>query len=446
MKVKSILYNPIIDTLKNIVNSDDTEIYSEQAELSGKSTQFNNILGEFDSFIEELEKAKRRKGVFNGFSNIYLEIKNFIDLFPDFPNVNKEKLLFQVILRRNIADMLINSGIDLINKEIDEKLFKVSKLGKEITQTFFHIYNPSDPANCAFFFSMKDYSELEAEIDASVNPDFLYQILPSVDSANLQLGNQYVVTKIPRHDSMIADFINLLLVSKGEHFHEVYKHASPPQVLNLSKIRIAIDYRQQSDTINVLNDYNCRHELITKYLTIYQIIESFMYKIAIVKLESETGDGVFSIRDFKRLYKAIDEKEGVALKNFFEKTLVEETAPGITLTSIFQNDWATFTARITEVEVDKILKLLKITEFDCAKLRLNLNNFENYMSKLVYSVRNSIVHNTETEFHLTNFTLTIQIRELIVSFLIPMLERTIFHLVSAPNDHTWYKKKEIKKY
>ena len=78
-------------------------------------------------------------------------------------------------------------------------------------------------------------------------------------------------------------------------------------LLSLNSDRICI-------AINILNDYNYRNQLITKYLTIYQIIESFMYKIAIVKLESESRDGIFSIRNFKRLYKTIVEKESVPLR------------------------------------------------------------------------------------------------------------------------------------
>ena len=65
---------------------------------------------------------------------------------------------------------------------------------------------------------------------------------------------------------------------------------------------------------------------------------------------------------------------------------------------------------------------------------------------MVYAIRNAIVHNKETEFHLTYATLDSTICALIESFVIPCLEEICFALVGSQNDYVWYLNKELKLY
>jgi hypothetical protein len=69
-----------------------------------------------------------------------------------------------------------------------------------------------------------------------------------------------------------------------------------------------------------------------------------------------------------------------------------------------------------------------------------------YFSKIVYAIRNAIVHNKETEFHLTYASLDPTMRLLIESFLIPILEKICFSLIGSPNVDLWYQNKSLSLY
>jgi len=68
------------------------------------------------------------------------------------------------------------------------------------------------------------------------------------------------------------------------------------------------------------------------------------------------------------------------------------------------------------------------------------------LTSLVYQVRCAIVHNKETEFHLTYASLDTTMKALIESFLIPSLEDICFSLIGCRNDKVWYSKQEIMLY
>lgn len=82
-------------------------------------------------------------------------------------------------------------------------------------------------------------------------------------------------------------------------------------------------------------------------------------------------------------------------------------------------------------------------ELDEAKLRGSLE--EKYFAEITYQLRNSILHNTATEFHITHYELSKN--EIIVNFLkdfmIPILEKIILHLIITNNDLISYEKEAM---
>ena len=67
-------------------------------------------------------------------------------------------------------------------------------------------------------------------------------------------------------------------------------------------------------------------------------------------------------------------------------------------------------------------------------------------AQIIYLVRNAIVHNKETEFHLNYATLNDTIYSLIELFLMPTLEEICFGLIGKENAHIWYKNRELNLY
>ena len=72
-----------------------------------------------------------------------------------------------------------------------------------------------------------------------------------------------------------------------------------------------------------------------------------------------------------------------------------------------------------------------------------------FMGKVIYAFRNSMVHNRETEFHLTHFTLTNHpligdtARTILENFLLPTIEELVFNLIIAENTLVWYDKSKL---
>jgi hypothetical protein len=57
---------------------------------------------------------------------------------------------------------------------------------------------------------------------------------------------------------------------------------------------------------------------------------------------------------------------------------------------------------------------------------------------IVYKIRNSIVHNKDSEMHFESTNLPIGAKFILENFFIPNLEKIIYHLIINPNQIVWY--------
>ncbi len=71
------------------------------------------------------------------------------------------------------------------------------------------------------------------------------------------------------------------------------------------------------------------------------------------------------------------------------------------------------------------------------------------LAKIIYAFRNSIVHNRETEFHLTHLALnnhpgigdTAQL--ILEKFILPVIEEIVFKLIISENEIVWYESSKL---
>ena len=448
MKKYEAIYTPLIETFEYLSNSDETDIFVNSLDEKEESA-FSDLREEFEGFSINLQNILTKKEVYSEFKTVYETTEKFSILFPDFPNLKKEKLLLEIHLRRKIAEAMIVEGEYIFDEDdINQDDFIVNELTDNIKQDFFQNYNQNDPSNCGVFFSLKNYDSLIKAIDiAELNLGFWIQLIPAIRKAEILLDRQYSITKQstpPLETSLISNFIKLLIVAKGENFHEVYNYTARPLMVNYEKISVNVDYTQQHETIYILNEYNCRHELLTKYLTAYQIIENFMYKTIIVNLEQNLGGRFFSIRDFANLYKRVSENEIAVITDFFKGIFRENIQAGATFQIYWLGKWNQLTADIPQNEIDNILVMLGLkTTFITVN---SAGTFATSIAHIVYKMRNSIVHNKETEFHLTNLSLTNETKLFIDLYLLPLLESLVFMLICEKNTHVWYANQQIKLY
>jgi len=230
-----------------------------------------------------------------------------------------------------------------------------------------------------------------------------------------------------------------MLLAGGKTTHATRDYTAPLSILEPDAIRAGHAYQQWSDVMDVLSEYNARTELLLKYLTIYHVIENFMFKLPLVRLERQQGGRMFSIRDFRRLYGQIEKSETDALRRLIG-TLFPLPAGPVTFEQHIVARWMALPPELAVVDIDQALTALDLS-WRYADFVAGAS--APLFAKLVYSLRNAIVHNKETEFHLTYASLDATLVGLIERFLIPCLEEICFSLISSPNQQVWYSNREL---
>jgi hypothetical protein len=172
-----------------------------------------------------------------------------------------------------------------------------------------------------------------------------------------------------------------------------------------------------------------------------------MFKLPLVDLERRNGGRMFSIRDFQRLYREVDEYESVVLRRFFEVTFQMDASPGVTFANHIVARWNGLVPGVAAADIESAMNTLGIVKRS-TKRPLRFVDFTpgsaaEHFAKMVYTVRNAIVHNRETELHLSYANLNGPQASLIETFLIPSLEEVCFSLIGSPNPHVWYQNREL---
>jgi hypothetical protein len=167
-----------------------------------------------------------------------------------------------------------------------------------------------------------------------------------------------------------------------------------------------------------------------------------MFKRPIVELETAQQGRMFSIRDFRRLYKEVDMAEAKALSELFATVFQVIVSGTTTIEQSLLARWQTLSAVTSVADIDSAL-----TEMGMNRRYAHFvqgKQAPSFFSDLVYKLRCAIVHNKETEFHLTYASLTNGFIALIESFLLPALEEFCFVLIGVKNQLIWYSHRDIK--
>lgn len=210
----------------------------------------------------------------------------------------------------------------------------------------------------------------------------------------------------------------------------------------------SVGYEQFKEPFEMLSEINSRKTVIDSYLSAYHTLENYMVRARIVEVESNhNGSTFFSIRHFKRMGIALGDGESQQLQYLFEDCW-DLTIGGTTFSS-FVTDQVTHL--ITAVggfqspDLTSFLQKLGATaDFSVA----NQNNKRTAVAKLIYQIRCSIVHNKETEYHISNRELRNQTNRLVLTDLcIPIMHRLAFGLPSVPLENPIrYSRKSIDLY
>lgn len=441
MKKYEILYDWPIEEIRRLSDSEIAASYADQL-AEPELSRFVELTEKIRLLGADLAKVKAERAHFTKWVEIRAYIKEFDAEFSSFPSPSVDKLRLSLLMAHKLSE----SSPPLDMTDIDADIFEIREITQPVPTKWFCRENSLSLSDSVALLTLSDFNVVANDIMATnMSPNFLFHLIATLnvtpDLPSLQII--FVKKMNPQIDSMAIDsFARLAILSTGKAVHSARRYTNAPNILNIDEIKPGVAYNQWNEILNVLSEYNSRDDTLLKFLTIYHVIENFMFKRPIVELEQRMNGAMFSIRDFRRLYASVQLNEEEALKLFFKKVFLINAVPGTTFKDHIISRWSSLSSTISSVDIDQSLELIG--------LKFSFSSFvgdsaASCFSKLIYMIRNTIVHNKETEFHLTYASLNMHpsLCSIIEDFALPCLEEVCFSLISKPNQGFWYQNKEI---
>ncbi|MBA4198446.1 MAG: hypothetical protein C0459_12925 [Chitinophaga sp.] len=204
---------------------------------------------------------------------------------------------------------------------------------------------------------------------------------------------------------------------------------STPQLNNKLSLDSSKIYEQFFDIYDVLNELNQAPDILSRFLKLYHILEYFVYRVYLVDLTTRVGTNKFFVREFAISAESMKGKEkSTFIDNFQIIFNANRAAIKLELDPVSTHDAKTFLR-------DKGI----VKGFDTS-------NFER-VAALVYGLRCSIVHNKESEYHLT-ITNSEDYKDIIplIKQLIKTLEFLVIKKIADNDDSIKYPKQQMSLY
>lgn len=309
-------------------------------------------------------------------------------------------------------DTLIDSLVDIINENKDAFLSNTYNVTGTIEIIDFSL-PLFEKKNRAFaysdtefgFFSTKNLIQAGACVDISLTKysmlwkqiqDFLVRcyIIPNEQVINILLdcirhndiskgfiiNKQGILYNAQRHYSYI--YLSYLNNSKSIDLpsNMTYNVPSLNNTLALDNTKI---YEQFFDVYDVINELNQAPDLLARFLKLYHILEYLVYRVYLVDLTTRVGTNKFFVREYAVSAEKMKGRESDTFILNFKK--------------IFHSDIPRISVDLLPFSTNPIKDFLR----DNGIVKgFNNSNLERVAS-LVYGLRCSIVHNKESEYHLT---------------------------------------------
>ncbi len=447
IKSRDILYSYIFNLLENLVDDDilgqiENNITEEKQDLLLNSMQC------IQEFSDTIQLAYINDGYFSEFNEL-VEILNTVKpLYTPLINLERPIKFCQY------ANYINNFEQEWENIEIDETKF-----------TTFSDINPSRYDKCYFYENIESQDNSIIFFKNTCEPIFdnnsvfiFFLFLHFLSDKNLEYTNNFIVIK--RSDlvtkSKAEAYLKLHLLTSGNFYHEIKLASERTNIDIKEKLEPEHTLQQFDDTLIILSEYNSRKEILNKFLSLYQIIENFMFKYPLVKLNINNNGHMFSIRNFKDMYDRVSDGELTSLNNLFSCSYNDTFQNGELLASLADSFNNLVTNDNDKTDVNNALNSLGINlkngnaltfdDIDGFTVNQKKAEWPRLFSKMVYFTRNAIVHNKETEFHLSHNYLDNSIYSFVDKFLLPECENLTYKLIYKPNDLVWYTHDSVKLY
>jgi hypothetical protein len=446
MRQIDAMYDWPMSAISDIAVSEMTSAFAEGLE-GVRADLFVTLAESINGFSSRLLRSKAASDFYADWPSLSDELGKLSTDFEDYrPNEVHKLRVFCVLA----AEMSVITD-ELGDEDLDDEFFEMKALEFDLPVSWLSYENGNDLEGAAFLLNAADLEAISSRLQKkSVTPSLLYYFLQELSRAPVGTSGSFaMVRKTPENipADAVSAFVRLILLSFGHIVHETVVYSEPLSLVDPNVFRIEHVYQQWGEVIDVVSEYNSHKDLLTKYLVIYHVMENLMFKVPIVKLQREKGGNMFSIRDFQRLYSGIQGSESKALTSLFEILMTADVGAGVTFETRLKNRWNSLAA--TDSEQEKISKSLselgvksKSSAISYTAFSAN-GSFADRLAKLVYAVRCAVVHNKETELHLTHSTLDAASATIMTKFLIPSLEEICFYFVGKRNNEVWYQSQNL---
>jgi hypothetical protein len=386
-------------------------------------------------------------------TSVLQDILSRLDTIKHLPVLGSE--VIELISFLKLANIIQGEGEFNIDEEIEFPLsdFHFKKYsGNDVPFNIFAFFNPSRPENSiGFIVPGGEYSTEELNL-SGFSAELLLAIFYFLTrEQNLELNCAYIAFRAEAYSQFAAESaLKLHAILAGKHVHTEI-NMEPLSVSNniIQKIDPLNPYHQFEETLVILSEFNSQLGILSKFMCIYHVIEGFMVKAPLVSLNRQNNGNLFSLRDFKRLFDRLKSHEFESLKDLFTKPDLGELWSVSLETERFDQlvtrnlaDLANC-PNFSTIDIDNLFMHLGIYNASGYQQFTNNLNAKIYVNML-YKVRCAVVHNKETEHHLSHFNLKPSVAMLIEKVIIEPLYILISELISSPNNTVWHCSSEIK--
>jgi hypothetical protein len=277
-------------------------------------------------------------------------------------------------------------------------------------------------------FSRDDF--VESLDDSILNLELIALLLQKIQSPPPKADRKMLIHSSAVHFESARASLCLIAIGMLKPIHLPKVSNAQINVVNsLNQLDQTSEYQQFAEITEILSEFIASKEILSRFLSIYHVVENFMFRLPITQMQS---DG-FSIRRFKAMYKRLDANESESLKKFFDDCW------GI---ASFGNKIMALSKNLSQPIVTAETALLKNLSVNWDKQ----GNFKTGYSKVYYALRCSIVHNKETEFHITNSSISEDEARYIEHLFITPIFELIYELVCTRNRSIFYQNSSINLY
>jgi hypothetical protein len=452
MRRIDLLYENLLLLLEKFSFDDQVFILYSGAQTENRQSLLIDICETILTEKHEISNAHLNIEFYPDFTNLIECLDRISIEFGDYPGHRKFEIDALICIIQKLTDEYSGSLLDL-SEDVNHEVFGLLHLSDVIAKDNYYFFDSLDFSNslCLFnIFEIDIFRQFVSSITDGVN--ILFYLLGKIGRTDVSLvPSKYILVKAGfiEKPKLIWATLCLHVIRSGQTIHRSSEYNLPPKIPFISIVTLGNDYQQFADSIDIISEYNSQKDIFDKYLRIYHVLENFMYKYPLVSLERKSNGQVFSVRDFKRMYDKINKSELEMLKKVFEEISLLNYSQALTFAQKIFQDWQSLIPGgfVDDTNINILISKLNLTKSngdDIDFSYVNQDNIKHFLPKLIYAFRNSMVHNRETEFHLTHLNLVSHpimsdaAKIVLEDFLLPVMEEIVFFLISNQNVVVWY--------